>query len=67
VSGVVETRFGYHLIKVTGIQDEVAVPYEYAESGIDQYLMQNLILSEVDALIAVLKDKADIVRYPENM
>jgi peptidyl-prolyl cis-trans isomerase C len=67
VSGVVETRFGYHLIKVTGIQEEIAVPYEYAKSGIDQYLKQNLILSEVDALIAVLKDKADITRYPENM
>ena len=67
VSPVVQTRFGYHLIKVTDIRDEVVVPYEYAKSGIDQYLMQNLILNEVDALIAVLKDKAHIERYPENM
>jgi peptidyl-prolyl cis-trans isomerase C len=67
VSDVVQTRFGYHLIKVTDIKEEVAVPYEHAKNGIDQYLRQNLILGEVDALIAVLKDKADIERYPENM
>jgi len=67
LSDIVQTRFGYHLIKVTDIQDEVAVPYEYAKNSIDQYLVQNLILSEVDALIALLKDKAKIERYLENM
>ena len=67
LSGIVETRFGYHLIKVTDIRDEVVVPYEQARNSIDQYLIQNLVLNEVDALIAVLKDKASIERYLENL
>jgi peptidyl-prolyl cis-trans isomerase C len=67
VSDVVETRFGYHLIKVTDIQAEVSIPYEHAKNSIVQYLTQNLIMNEIEVLVTVLKDEAEIERYPENM
>jgi peptidyl-prolyl cis-trans isomerase C len=67
VSDIVETRFGYHLIKVTDIRTEVSIPYEHAKSSIDQYLTQNLIMNQIEALVTVLKDEAEIERYPEKM
>jgi peptidyl-prolyl cis-trans isomerase C len=67
ISDVVETRFGFHLILVTDIQDETTVPYEYAKSSIEQYLMQNRVMSEVESLVNRLKDEATIERYQENM
>jgi peptidyl-prolyl cis-trans isomerase C len=67
VSDVVETRFGYHLILVTDIRPEVAIPFEYAEGSIVQFIKQNRIMEEIEALIIVLKDDSVIERYPENM
>ena len=67
VSDIVETRFGYHLIKVTDIRAEVSIPYEHAKNSIDKYLTQNLIMNEIEALLTVLKDEAELERYPENM
>jgi peptidyl-prolyl cis-trans isomerase C len=67
VSGIVETRFGYHLIEVTDIRAEVAIPYEYAKNSIDQYLKQNKVMTVIEVLVNELRDGAEIERYPENV
>jgi peptidyl-prolyl cis-trans isomerase C len=67
VSDVVETRFGFHLILVTDTRPEVAVPFEYAEGSIVQFIKQNKIMDELGSLIIVLKNDSVIERYPENM
>ena len=67
VSDIVETRFGYHLIEVTDIRAEVSIAYEHVKNSIDKFLPQNLILNEIEALVTVLKDEAELERYPENM
>ena len=67
VSDIVETRFGYHLIEVTDIRTEVVIPYEYAKDSIDQYIAQNKVIGEIEALVKILKDEAEIERFPENM
>jgi peptidyl-prolyl cis-trans isomerase C len=38
LSGIVETKYGYHIIKVTDHEDERNIPFEEAKSGITMFL-----------------------------
>jgi peptidyl-prolyl cis-trans isomerase C len=66
-SDVVETRYGYHLIMVTDVRSEVVVPFEYANSSIQQYLTQNKTAEELERLVAALKEEASIKRFPDRL
>jgi peptidyl-prolyl cis-trans isomerase C len=63
VSDVVETRFGYHIIKVTDRKEGSVVPFEQAKDYIIAKLIQEKQSEFVAEYIEKLKDKAHIV-YP---
>ena len=62
VSGMVETRFGYHLIMVTERTPESTLSYEEAKDRLEQYLKQQKVQEEIAAYVETLKGKAKIER-----
>lgn len=64
VSGVVETQFGYHIIKVTEHTDAQTVPLEEAKTGIIERLIAQKKNQAVQEYLQGLKDKATIVYAP---
>jgi peptidyl-prolyl cis-trans isomerase C len=63
VSDLVETRYGYHIIKATGRKDARTVPFEEAKAGIVEQLQNQKRAQFVQEYIQSLKDQATIV-YP---
>lgn len=62
VSDIVETQFGYHLIKVTEKQPAGTVSLEESRDKIEEYLKGQKIGEEVKKCVAALKEKAIIKR-----
>jgi peptidyl-prolyl cis-trans isomerase C len=60
VSDVVETQFGYHIIKVTEKKDAGAAKFEEVKERIVEYLKNQKIQKGVMDYIAQLKEKAKI-------
>lgn len=63
ISGVVETNFGYHLIKVTGRQASAKIPYESIKARIEGNLKQQKISEGVNALLEQARKTAKIEVY----
>ncbi len=63
VSGMVETRFGYHLIMVTERTPESTLSYEEVKDRLEQYLKQQKVQEEIAAYVETLKGKAKIERF----
>jgi peptidyl-prolyl cis-trans isomerase C len=63
VSGVVETQFGYHIIKSTGKTEGGAVPFDQVKGKIEEYLKGTEVQKQVMARIEELKKSAKI-EYP---
>ncbi len=63
VSDVVETQFGYHLIKVTDKKEAGMTPYEEIDEKIEQHLKQEKVNKQVNDYIAQLKSQAKIETY----
>jgi len=63
ISDVVETRFGYHIIKVTDRKKAGVIPFEQAKDYIMANLTQKKRLELAKEYIELLKAEADIV-YP---
>jgi peptidyl-prolyl cis-trans isomerase C len=61
VSDLVETEFGYHIIKVTDHKDAGAIPFEEANAGISEKLSTDKRNTTTRQYIQSLKDKAAIV------
>jgi len=61
ISDVVETEYGYHIIKVTDHQDAHAVSFEQAKADIISQLSQEKQAKFVEDYINSLKANADIV------
>jgi len=57
---VVETTFGYHVIRVTENQPEGTAPFEEVSAGITARLRQEEMNRLVEAYINDLREKADI-------
>jgi len=67
VSDIVETNFGYHLIKVVDKQSEGVIAYQDIKDRLQQYLVQTEVQKRVDQHVKDLKEKAEIKRYlPED-
>jgi len=65
VSDLVETKFGYHIIKVTDHKDPNSVPFDEAKDNIIAKVTNEKKSELSKAYIQSLKDKATIV-YPEK-
>jgi peptidyl-prolyl cis-trans isomerase C len=63
VSDVVETQFGYHIIKLTDHKDANTIPFEQAKDDIVKLLTQTKQADLAEEYIASLKANANIV-YP---
>jgi peptidyl-prolyl cis-trans isomerase C len=63
VSDIVETKFGYHLIKVIDKKPESTVPYEDVKDKIERRLKKEKAQKEVDLYVAKLKGKAKVERF----
>ncbi|MBW1740582.1 MAG: peptidylprolyl isomerase [Deltaproteobacteria bacterium] len=63
VSGIVETRFGYHLIKVEDKKPQSMIPFEVVRDRLEEYLTQEKIQKQLTSYIEGLKKKAKIERF----
>jgi peptidyl-prolyl cis-trans isomerase C len=65
LSDVVETRFGYHLIKVTDRHDAGVVPFEEASEDIKEFLGQQQQQQAFEEYLTELREKGTI-EYEEG-
>jgi len=65
MSGIVETKFGYHIIKVTDRQEAGVTPFEEAKAGIIEKLTMQKKSEIAQTFLETLKEKATIV-YAEG-
>jgi len=63
VSDIVETRFGYHLIKVVDKKPESVVGYEDVKDNIGQYLKKEKTGKELKGYIDKLRKKAVVEKF----
>jgi peptidyl-prolyl cis-trans isomerase C len=63
ISGIIETRFGYHVLKVLDRRDEAIVPLsEEVEDRVRTYLLQQKSQQLVAGYVESLKEDAEITR-----
>ena len=70
VSGVVHTKFGYHLIFVEGKESAGVEPFEAVKNGVREYLMTQKAADVVQAVARLtneLKTNSRISVFPENI
>jgi peptidyl-prolyl cis-trans isomerase C len=60
VSDIVETKFGYHLIKVIDKKAETTIPYKDVKEKLEQNLKREKIQKEVTLYVEKLKEKAKV-------
>jgi peptidyl-prolyl cis-trans isomerase C len=60
ISAVVETPFGFHIIKCEEIKPASTVPFETAKERIGQYLKQQTVQKKVQELVQELKTKGKV-------
>jgi len=63
VSDIVETKFGYHLIKVKDKKSEATTPYKDVKERILENLKREKVQKEVDLYVAKLKGEAKVERF----
>jgi len=66
VSDIVNTRFGYHLIKVVDKKPESTVPYEEIKERLGQYLKQEEVQKGVRQLVDKLRKEAKVETFLKN-
>lgn len=64
VSNIVETKFGYHLIKVIDKKPEATTAYESVKDKLGQYIKQDKIQKEISLYINKLKETAKVETFP---
>lgn len=63
VSGIVETRFGYHIIKVYDLKPEQTLAYDDVKDKLSQRMKQEKVEQEANQYINQLKKDANIATY----
>lgn len=63
VSEIVETRFGYHIIKVYDLKPEQTLAYDDVKDKLSQRMKQEKVEQEATQYINQLKKDADIATY----
>ncbi|RJR50884.1 MAG: peptidylprolyl isomerase [Desulfobacteraceae bacterium] len=61
-SGIVETEFGYHIVRVLEKKQERVVPYEEAQESLDKHLKDVKVQNEVSRYIEGLRTNAKVER-----
>ena len=64
ISGIVETQFGYHIIKLHTRYPESSVPFEEVKAEINKYLFDEKSSNKLNDFLESLKEEANI-RIPE--
>jgi peptidyl-prolyl cis-trans isomerase C len=64
ISDVVETQFGYHIIKLTDLKEEQVVPLQQVRGQIEDYLLRVKAQEKRSAYLEEKKPSADIQRKP---
>jgi peptidyl-prolyl cis-trans isomerase C len=59
-SGIVETQFGYHIIKLVEIKTEGIMPYTEVKDQLTQYLKQEKVKAGLDSYLAGLEKMSKI-------
>ncbi len=59
-SGIVETEYGYHIIRVTEKVPASTIPYEQAKDGIEKHLKEAKIRTELNRYVDALKAKSKV-------
>jgi foldase protein PrsA len=67
VSGIVETSFGYHIIKVFDKLIVEPTPFEEVRESIESELLYQAKEAKYNQVVKKLRDSADIKTYPKNM
>ena len=70
MSGVVETKFGYHLIFVEDHHPSGTAPYEEVRSTIREFLLGQKatdVMTEVNKLTSELRRTSKVTLFPENI
>ena len=62
-SDIVETRFGYHLIKVFDKQPEKTMTYAEIKDQLNEHLKKQKLETEVDVYIDNLREGAKIEKF----
>ena len=63
VSDIVQTNFGYHLIKVTGKRAASTMSMDDAGKQIEKYLKQQKIQQAIARFVAAEKEKSKVERF----
>ena len=64
VSDIVETKFGYHLIRLADKKPESVVPFEDIKEKFGQYLKQEKAEKDVVSCVQNLEEMAKVERFP---
>lgn len=62
VSNIVETRFGYHLIKSSEKRPQTTISYEEVKEKLQEHLKQNKVQEQINAYVEELKKAAKVER-----
>jgi peptidyl-prolyl cis-trans isomerase C len=63
ISDIVETKFGYHLIKVKDKRAETDMAFDDIKDGLKRYLSQQKVQKELVQYVEELKEQVAIERY----
>ena len=66
ISDIMETEYGFHIIKVTGHKDAGMMSFDLAKDQIIAQLTDNQQRELTEKYLESLKAEADIVYPPEN-
>lgn len=70
ISGIVRSKFGYHLILVEGKQPAGTEPFDVVKNGVREYLMTQKaadVVNAVSRLTNELRNNSRISVFPENI
>src|SRR5690606_36689637 len=63
ISDIVETQFGYHIIKVTDHKEAHTMTFDEVKEDIKQFLTQQNLAQAAQTYVDQLKEKADIQTF----
>ena len=63
ISDIVETKFGYHLIKVTDKKEAATISYDNVKGELQAFLKNQKQSKEISTLLETLRKDAKITRY----